>query len=205
MRHLCLVGISSLLVLGLIAPSSAAQSERSYVLGESVSFDAETTQSLEKEDFVPGLEEGRRSTGELVRLSSTRGKSAGTQLNVLPRSNSTTANVIAPIGLGVVGGAAGLFGGGIVGVSLSGASNCDSFCGLGYMFYGALIGETVGLSSGVYLGTERRGSYLLTLLGGALGTAGVIALASQVDGPALLVAGPAVQLAVTIPIARSSW
>ncbi len=205
MIRFCLVGISSLLVLGLIAPSSAAQSERSYVLGESVSFDGEKTLSLEKRDFVGTLEGRSHSTEQLGITSLDERLVASTRRNVARRPDSTSTNVLAPIGLGVVGGAVGSFAGGLAGISLAGASNCDSFCGLGYMFYGALVGEMVGLSTGVYLGTKRGGNYLLTLLGGAVGTVGAIGLASQVDGPGLLVAGPAMQLAVTIPIAQSSW
>jgi len=70
-----------------------------------------------------------------------------------------------------------------------------------------VLGETVGLSSGVYLGTERRGSYLLTLLGGLATTVVVVGVGGDVVGsdadPLTLAAVPVLQLAITIPIAQS--
>lgn len=75
---------------------------------------------------------------------------------------------------------------------------------IGGPILGGIIGETVGLSSGVYLDTEQRDSYLLTLLGGAFGAALAIGLANATDSPVVLALRPVVQLGVTIPIARST-
>ncbi len=68
-------------------------------------------------------------------------------------------------GLGVIGGA-------FVGGSSSGAQNCDEeMCGLEYLFWGAVVGETIMMPLGAHLGNGRRGSLGLDLLA-SIGVAG---------------------------------
>jgi hypothetical protein len=117
-------------------------------------------------------------------------------------------HVAVPAVTGVLGGGLGILVGGAAGAAIAEARSCTSFaCGFGYPLLGALAGETVGLSSGVYLGTERRGSFPLTLLGGLATTVVVLGVGGDVVGhdanTLTLIALPALQLAVTIPIARS--
>jgi hypothetical protein len=116
--------------------------------------------------------------------------------------------VAVPAVAGVLGGGLGLLLGGVAGAAIAEARRCTSFaCGFGYPLLGAAVGETVGLSSGVYLGTERRGSYLLTLLGGLATTVVVVGVGGNLVGsdadPLTLAAVPVLQLAITILIAQS--
>lgn len=165
-----------LIVWLLSVDPSAAQTERRYILGETISYSSEKTPALSRSDFVAA-----------------------------PDVDWT--HVAVPAFTGVVGGGLGLFFGAGAGVVFAEASGCTSLGCIGYSVLGAAVGETVGLSSGVYLGTERRGSYLLTLLGGLATTAVVLGVGSDVVGDdaitLTLIALPILQLATTIPIARS--
>ena len=174
-------------------------------MGKEVSFEIQARTSLERSDFV-GNPSGRHRPRKNVRaISDERTQPKPAHWSVAPRPASSSGNLLAPIGLGVVGGALGLFAGGVIGAGLAEEANCNSLgCALGYPILGGIVGETVGLSSGVYVGTRQRGSYLLTLLGGAFGTAVAAGLADATDSPAALVLGPVVQLGITIPIARST-
>lgn len=199
---------SRLAVLGLLfvslgVQSSTAQSERRHVLGETISFDVEKRASLKRSDFLGKPRDMNRMGGT---PSASSGDGTHPQIarrSVAPNSNSTSQSLLAPIGLGLVGGTVGLLAGGVVGGQLAKGTNCNSLGCLSYPFLGALIGETIGLSSGVHLGTNES-NYLLTLLGGALGTTVALGLANATDSPEALILGPAVQLGVTIPIARST-
>jgi uncharacterized membrane protein len=111
--------------------------------------------------------------------------------------------VALPVFTGALGGGLGVLVGGLAGAGIGDAAECRSYDCLAYPILGAVVGETVGLSSGVYLATDRRGSYGLTLLGGAAATAVGLGVARAVDAPLALLAVPVVQFAVTIPIARS--
>jgi hypothetical protein len=198
-----LIGLT-LFALLVVVPSSAAQSQQRYVLGTTVSFNEETQISLERKDFV-GRPSSTTHLEEHPYTAAQRTHSKIFSPGGIPRGDSTPGHLLAPIGLGVAGGALGLLAGGTVGTEIAEGADCSGMlCGLSNLVYGALIGETVGLSSGVYLGTKRRGSYLLTVLGGTLGTAAVVTLAGATDSPEMLLLGPVVQFGVTIPIARST-
>jgi hypothetical protein len=196
-----LVGVAALLFAVLLgsARSSTAQTERRYVLGKTVSYDAGERPSLSASDFVaaPDASTARRSGAPSPRPH-----------RPPLRPDMDWTHVAVPAVAGVLGGGLGILVGGAAGAAIAEARSCTSFaCGFGYPLLGALAGETVGLSSGVYLGTERRGSYLLTLLGGTAATVLVVGVGgdlvgSDADLPTLL-ALPTLQLAATIPIARS--
>ena len=195
-----LVGVAALLFAVLLgsARPSAAQTEGRYVLGETVSYDAGERPSLSQDDFVAAPD-----------ASTARRSGAPSSLpNRPPRPDVAWIHVAVPAVTGVLGGGLGLLLGGVAGAVIAEVRGCTSFaCGLGYPLLGAAVGETVGLSSGVYLGTERRGSYLLTLLGGLATTVVVVGVGGNLVGsdadPLTLAAVPVLQLAITIPIAQS--
>jgi hypothetical protein len=190
-----LLGVALGLVFFLFARPSPAQVERRYVLGRTVTYAYEATPSLTKSDLVPALasRSPRRDASALSPLGAPS-----------PRSSPDWTYVALPVFTGALGGALGGLVGGLAGAGVGEAAECTSFDCLAYPAFGAIVGETVGLSSGVYLGTDRRGSYALTLLGGMAGTAVGLGLVRAVDDPLALLAVPVVQFAVTIPIARSN-
>jgi len=189
-----LLGVALGLILPLVVRPSTAQVEQRYVLGRTVTYASDTTPSLSKRDLVPALtsRRARRSAPAPSPLSAPS-----------PRSNPDWTYVALPVFTGALGGAFGGLVGGLAGAEIGSTADCGSYDCLAYPLLGVVVGETVGLSSGVYLGTERRGSYILTLLGGAAGTAVALGVARGVDTPLALLAVPVVQFAVTIPIARS--
>jgi len=189
------LGVAFAIALQVFAvQESAAQVERRYVLGRTVTSASDTTPSLTKSDLLPALasRRARRGTSPLPSLS-------GSSSHPSP----DWTYVALPVFTGALGGGFGVLVGGLAGAGIGGAADCRSYGCLAYPLLGAVVGETVGLSSGVYLGTDRRDSYLLTLLGGAAGTAVGLGVARAVDAPLALLAVPIVQFAVTIPIARS--
>jgi len=198
-----LVGVAALLFAVLLgsARPSAAQTEGRYVLGETASYDAGERPSLSQDDFVAAPD-----------ASTAPGRASGA-LSPRPqrpplRPDIDWTHVAVPAVTGVLGGGLGLLLGGVAGAAIAEVRGCTSFaCGLGYPLLGAAVGETVGLSSGVYLGTERRGSYLLTLLGGLATTVVVVGVGGNLVGsdadPLTLAAVPVLQLAITILIAQS--
>jgi len=176
------------------AQPSAAQTDRPYLLEQPVSYEADTSPSLSKGDLVPALTPrgARRNASALSPIG-----------GPAPRSSPDWTYVALPVFTGALGGALGGLVGGLAGAGIGEAAECTSFDCLAYPAFGAIVGETVGLSSGVYLGTDRRGSYALTLLGGMAGTAVGLGVVGAADDPLALLAVPVVQFAVTIPIARS--
>ena len=202
MSNACRLAILCLLVLAPVIQGSSAQSDQRYILGTHVSFDVEPTQEPDTDIATTAPLKPGRFDGALSAPPSPRTRSLSTRW--IGASNSTSTTLLAPIGLGIVGGTVGFLAGGVFGLQLAEATNCNSWgCALGYPYLGALIGETIGLSSGVYVGTDG-GSYLLTLLGGTLGSAVALSLANSTDSPQVLIAAPVIQLAVTIPIAQSN-
>lgn len=197
------VAVLVLIFLGVASQSAPAQSEGRYVLEERTSFQQRQAPSLETSDFV-GRGALNREYGNTIALHVGRASLTSVRPSIVRRADTSSANLLAPIGLGLGVGAAGLLVGSVVGVGLVYLSDCDSFgCGLGYPLLGGMVGETVGLSLGVYWGTERPASYLRVLLGGALGTAVAMALARWTQSPDANLVAPVLQLAFTIPIARS--
>lgn len=199
---------------------SEAQTERRYVLGQVITHNSADPPSISRGDFVvgSGLESGadRAARSGLAAVpgspTNTENEASGAPLSIrpLPRTGFNWTHVAVPVSTGILGGGLGLLVGGAVGAAVIEVSNCRSWGCLGYPILGAAVGETVGLSSGVYLGTtlstRRRGSYILTLLGGVATTALALGVGGDVVGhdadPLTLAAVPVLQLAVTIPIAR---
>jgi hypothetical protein len=97
---------------------------------------------------------------------------------------------------GFIGGAVGLFGGGVVGYGLKSCTPDEWFCGMGEAVVGAMIGEMIMLPYGVHLSSQHStyGEKLLWSLA-ALGL-GVVA-APATDGASLL-AVPPLQLILTL-------
>jgi hypothetical protein len=107
---------------------------------------------------------------------------------------------------GIIGGAAGLYGGALAGYHLSGGDRLcgDDSCGLYAGILGAAVGEMALLPLGVHLANRRRGDYGLDLLASiALGVGGS-ALASTSDSSVLLIAVPVVQLISVVLIERAT-
>ena len=97
---------------------------------------------------------------------------------------------------GVIAGAVGLVGGGMIGYGLKSCGTDDWFCGMGEAMIGSLIGEAVMLPYGVHLSSGRSsyaGKALLSLLAVGMGT-----LAAPITGGMSLLAVPPLQLALTI-------
>lgn len=201
----CRVVVLGVASLVLLVQPSTAQSERRAVLGTSISVDVKTRTSLDRSDFVgPPLRGTPHLSERIPPISGALARPSAAPERIMPRLDSTSDNVWDPVGLGLLSGAFGLFAGGLIGSSLAETNGCHSpGCALGPFIRGAIVGETAGLSSGVYFGTERRGSYLLTLLGGALGSAVTVGLATASDRPETLLLGPVLQFGITIPIARA--
>ncbi len=104
---------------------------------------------------------------------------------------------------GVLLGAVGMFAGGAVGYGVETSGGCvDEFCGLGGALLGGLVGETIGLATGVHLaggkrgslGAEIGGSFLFALLG--------VLVAIPTQGVGLL-AIPPLQLWLTIRLEKA--
>ena len=130
------------------------------------------------------------------------------RLRLSARSDSSSVDVVAPVMLGVLGGAVGLVAGGLAGGAIETAGGCedDFLCGLGGTVIGGLAGEALGLSLGVHLGNGRQGNYWLTLLGATGAELAGLALVGslEADGAAVLIGVPVLQLSMAIPIAHYS-
>lgn len=120
---------------------------------------------------------------------------------------SESESVVVPVLGGVLGGAAGLFGGGFIGYTLdTSVSGCEGemFCGLGGALLGAWIGETIGLPLGVHLGNKRRGNFGLSLLANAGVTTLGVLLVGATEVEEMLLPISVVQLAVSVSIERAT-
>jgi hypothetical protein len=108
---------------------------------------------------------------------------------------------------GIVGGGAGLIGGGLLGYGLeTGVAGCegDEWCGFAGTVFGAMIGEAVMLPLGVHLANRSRGSYAPGLgMSLVVGLAG-LTLAGATGGaaPLMVPAIPIAQLLTSIAVER---
>ena len=100
---------------------------------------------------------------------------------------------------GVVGGAAGLFAGGMVGAAMESDCHCDDLA-LAGIVYGGLIGESVGLALGTHLGDGRGGNFALDLLTSAAGAGLGLALAAGENGGAALISVAALQVVLVAAV-----
>jgi hypothetical protein len=117
---------------------------------------------------------------------------------------SAGISVLAGLGLGLGGFAAG----GLVGAVIASDCSGGEWCQLEGAFYGAAAGGTLGMALGVHLGNGRRGSLALDFLtGAAVWGAGIgIAAASDWDGTVsgvAFVTVPIVQFVSTIVVERA--
>ena len=101
---------------------------------------------------------------------------------------------------GILGGAAGLAAGAMVGRQI-GDEGCED-CWADEVFWGAVVGASVGLATGVHLANGRRGSLANAALASLVIGAGGLLAAGLADGPALLLAIPIFQIAGAITIER---
>lgn len=194
------------LVLALAIRPSRAQTSQRDDLSATGSFPLPEEPSLEKSDFVAAPNPPDRSLRSVGMIPEARGRTLSRALRrpVIAPDTVSNSGLFAPIALGITGGTFGFFAGAATGSAIAEASACDSWgCGLGYPILGAVAGEAAGLSSGVYLGTDRRGRYLVTLAVGSISALVGLALVNATDSPVALLGVPVLQLAVTIPAARS--
>lgn len=120
--------------------------------------------------------------------------------------SGSTVNTAFMVVSGVVGGAAGLFGGAIIGGTLGGGNSIcyDDPCGLEEALLGAVLGESVLLPLGVHLANHSHGNYGYSLLGSlAVGAVG-IGLAGAIDSTELLLAVPIGQIISSVLIERAT-
>jgi hypothetical protein len=116
-------------------------------------------------------------------------------------------STLALAGGGLLGGAAGFFGGGFLGAVIA----CDQddaadegFCAIGGFVVGASIGESALIPLGVHVANGRRGSYGLSLLASAaIAGVGLAAAIPQGEG-AWLIPVPLAQIASSIAIERAT-
>ena len=110
-----------------------------------------------------------------------------------------------PAGLalgGVLGGAAGLFGGAIVGARIT-EDDCEDCAFVGGV-YGAVVGGSAGLPLGVHATNGGRGRLLPSLLASlAIGGAG-LGVAVLADRSEVMIGVPVAQLVTSILIERST-
>ena len=107
---------------------------------------------------------------------------------------------------GILGGAAGLLGGGLAGYHLGGGGRLcgDDSCGLYAGVLGAVAGEMALLPLGVHLANHSHGNYGYSLLASvAIGVVGTSAAAKHESGLVLL-AVPIVQIVSSILIERAT-
>ena len=103
---------------------------------------------------------------------------------------------------GVLGGAAGLLGGALVGARLT-EHDCED-CGFVGLIYGGVIGASSGIPLGVHATNGGRGRLLPSLLSSlAIGGVG-FGLAAMADRSEIIVALPVAQLITAIAIERST-
>lgn len=127
------------------------------------------------------------------------GAGGGTRLRLPPAPRDALR-----LGLGgVVGGAAGLFVGGLVAAKLTDDRPCED-CGLEGLVYGGVIGELAAVPLGVHLANRRQGSYGAGLLGSLAVTGAGMTLAGALDRTEVLLAVPVMQIAAAIAIERAT-
>ena len=103
---------------------------------------------------------------------------------------------------GVVGGAVGLVGGGLIGAAIESRDCEGDFCGLGGFIVGGMLGESVLLPLGVHLANDRRGDFgKAALISAGIAAAGILII-SQTDQGIVLYAIPVAQLITSIRIER---
>lgn len=125
----------------------------------------------------------------------------------MPWAQEGGPSTLALAGGGLLGGAAGFFGGGFLGAVIA----CDQddaadegFCAIGGFVVGASIGESALIPLGVHLANGRRGNYGLSLLASAA-IAGVgLAVAIPQGEGAWLIPVPIAQIASSIAIERAT-
>lgn len=123
-----------------------------------------------------------------------------------PRGSQEAVDVPLLAGGGLAGGAVGLFGGGVLGYTLSGGGRIcgDDSCGLLGGVYGAAMGEVVLLPLGVHLANRARGNYGYSLLASAAVGAIGVGLAGATNSTELLLAVPIGQLISSVLIERAT-
>lgn len=110
---------------------------------------------------------------------------------------------------GIVGGGAGIIGGGLLGYGLeTGLAGCEGqeWCGFAGTVFGAMIGEVVMLPLGVHLANRSRGSYLPGLgMSLAVGLAGfTLAAVAGESVPLVVPVIPAAQLVAAVAVERGT-
>jgi hypothetical protein len=125
------------------------------------------------------------------------------------QSRPTSVLILGGLAGGMVGGLlGGAVGAGLFGGIGEGACSYEEWvCRLHGFYWGAVVGESLGVPAGVHLANNRRGDLLLsTLVSSALGAAGSIAIvAAGFDppvAPIVLVAVPVAQITASTLIAR---
>jgi hypothetical protein len=148
--------------------------------------------------LAASLHAQRIERSHIVARESATGQPTGQAARVVPFravEKSSADTVGAMLFQGLVFGAAGMFAGGFLGYQIETSDGCDDdwLCGLGGMIIGGLIGETVGMVTGIHQGGGRRSPYSGDLALG-LAIAGVgYAGADATEGITLL-AVPVAQL-----------
>ena len=101
---------------------------------------------------------------------------------------------------GLLGGTLGLFLGGAAGYGIETmfVDNCTDYCGLGGIFLGGVVGESLGMAFGVHTGNDQRGSYAGAVVGPLAVAAGSIAAASLIGDQGV----PAIAIGIAVPIAQ---
>jgi hypothetical protein len=118
-------------------------------------------------------------------------------LHAFPRRETHPAVMAAG---GLIGGAVGVFAGGLAGVRLT-ERDCED-CGIVGAVYGAIAGGSALLPLGVHVANRGRGNFGLSLLSSlAIGGAG-LAIATQTNSAAVMIPVPVLQIVTSILIER---
>lgn len=118
-------------------------------------------------------------------------------MHAFPRQETPPAVMAAG---GLLGGAVGVFAGGLAGLRLT-EHDCED-CGIVGAVYGAIAGGSALLPLGVHIANRRQGDFGLSLLGSlAIGGAG-LALATQTNSAAVMIPVPVLQIVSSILIER---
>jgi hypothetical protein len=118
-------------------------------------------------------------------------------MHAFPRQETHPAVMVAG---GMLGGAVGVFAGGLAGLRLT-EHDCED-CGIVGAVYGAIAGGSALLPLGVHVANRRRGDFGLSLLSSlAIGGVG-LAVASQTNSAAVMIPVPVLQIASAILIER---
>lgn len=103
---------------------------------------------------------------------------------------------------GIVGGAVGVFGGGLIGALLTG-NDCED-CAIYGAVYGGAAGGSALLPLGVHVANRERGNLGLSLLSSlAIGGVG-LAIALEANEAAVLIPVPVLQIVSSILIERAT-